>query len=49
MYDRKTSKGQPNVLDVLEVYGDKEFPKIGLRILFPDALFPFACIQKDEV
>ncbi|XP_027108120.2 nuclear pore complex protein NUP160 [Coffea arabica] len=44
----KTSKGQPNVLEILEVYGDKEFPKIGLQISFPDALFPFVYIQQDE-
>ncbi|KAL3538416.1 hypothetical protein ACH5RR_001782 [Cinchona calisaya] len=44
----KTCKSQPNVLEILEICGDKEFPKIGLRVLFPDTLFPFAYIQKDE-
>lgn len=37
------------MLDILEIYGSKEFPKFGLRIIFPDVLFPFAFICRDEV
>ncbi|KAI8023992.1 Nuclear pore complex protein NUP160 [Camellia lanceoleosa] len=41
-------KDQPNALEIQELYGYKEFPEIGLRIIFPDALCPFALICKDE-
>ncbi|KAA8545346.1 hypothetical protein F0562_020130 [Nyssa sinensis] len=41
-------KGQPHALEIVELCGSKEFPSIGLRILFPDALCPFALICKDE-
>uniref|UniRef100_A0A5B7BIU5 Uncharacterized protein n=1 Tax=Davidia involucrata TaxID=16924 RepID=A0A5B7BIU5_DAVIN len=41
-------KGQPHALEIVELCGYKEFPSIGLRILFPDALCPFALICKDE-
>lgn len=33
----------------MEFCGHKEFPKIGLQIVFPEALFPFAVICKNEV
>lgn len=45
----KIAKSQPNVLDILEVYSSEKFPQFGLRILFPDALLPFAHICRDEM
>ncbi|THG12689.1 hypothetical protein TEA_026816 [Camellia sinensis var. sinensis] len=45
---RRIHKDQPNALEIQELYGYKEFPEIGLRIIFPDALCPFALICKDE-
>ena len=33
----------------MELCAHKEFPRTGIRILFPDALCPFAFICKDEV
>ncbi|KAL9141071.1 hypothetical protein ABFS82_14G078800 [Erythranthe guttata] len=44
----KTSKTQSNLLDIVELRSHKEFSRIGLRLMFPDALFPFAFICKDE-
>ncbi|CAI9101446.1 OLC1v1038776C1 [Oldenlandia corymbosa var. corymbosa] len=44
----KISQTQSDILEVLEVVGNEEFPKFGLRIQFPDALFPFAHIEKDK-
>ncbi|WCJ32291.1 SUPPRESSOR OF AUXIN RESISTANCE1 [Euphorbia peplus] len=38
----------PRALELLELSPDKEFPRIGLRITFPDALCPFAYICKNE-
>lgn len=44
----KIHKNHPNALELQEFSGDKDFPKTGLRLLFPNALFPFAHICKDE-
>ncbi|KAM7478594.1 hypothetical protein LguiA_026807 [Lonicera macranthoides] len=41
-------KSQPHVLEIMEVCGYKEFPRIGLCIEFAEALSPFALISKDE-
>lgn len=46
---RKICRSQPNVLEIMEFCGHKEFPKTGLQIVFPEALFPFAVICKNEV
>ncbi|PHT62214.1 hypothetical protein T459_33953 [Capsicum annuum] len=45
----KICRSQPNVLEIMEFCGHKEFPKIGLQIVFPEALFPFAVICKNEM
>lgn len=42
-------KSQPCALDLVELCAHKEFPRTGIRILFPDALCPFAFICKDEI
>ncbi|XP_057965063.1 nuclear pore complex protein NUP160 [Malania oleifera] len=39
----------PRVLELLELCAGKEFPRIGLRIVFPDALSPFAFICESEI
>ncbi|KAG9144646.1 hypothetical protein Leryth_020942 [Lithospermum erythrorhizon] len=44
----RISASEPNVLKITELYGDKEFPRNGLRIVFRDALLPFAFICKNE-
>ncbi|KAI3448399.1 hypothetical protein Pfo_005064 [Paulownia fortunei] len=44
----KTRKSQSNLLEILELCSHKEISRIGLRLMFPDALFPFAFICKDE-
>ncbi|XP_052192841.1 nuclear pore complex protein NUP160 isoform X2 [Diospyros lotus] len=44
----RIQKDRPNALEINELCGYKEFPKIGLRIIFQDALYPFALICKDE-
>ncbi|KAF7127679.1 hypothetical protein RHSIM_Rhsim11G0112000 [Rhododendron simsii] len=41
-------KDNPHALEIQELCGYREYPKIGLRIIFPDALCPFAFISKDE-
>ncbi|PIN25902.1 Nuclear pore complex, Nup160 component [Handroanthus impetiginosus] len=45
----KTSKSQSNLLEILELCSHKEISRIGLRLVFPDALFPFAFVCKDEI
>ncbi|XP_059313417.1 nuclear pore complex protein NUP160 [Lycium ferocissimum] len=45
----KICRSQPNVLEIIEFCGHKEFPKTGLQIIFPEALFPFAMICKNEM
>lgn len=39
----------PNVLEIVELCGYKEFSRIGLQIEFANALCPFAFICKNEV
>ncbi|XP_042506201.1 nuclear pore complex protein NUP160 [Macadamia integrifolia] len=39
----------PNVVELVETSACNEFPRIGLRLIFPHALSPFAFICKDEV
>ncbi|RVW42695.1 Nuclear pore complex protein NUP160 [Vitis vinifera] len=46
---RRIHKSQPCALDLVELCAHKEFPRTGIRILFPDALCPFAFICKDEI
>ncbi|CAN1178565.1 Nuclear pore complex protein NUP160 [Linum perenne] len=41
-------KTHPNILELLQLSVQSEFPKIGLRIAFPDALAPFAHIQQNQ-
>ncbi|KAK7345518.1 hypothetical protein VNO77_16122 [Canavalia gladiata] len=41
-------KAQPQALQLLELAASKEFPRVGLRFTFPDALCPFAFICKNE-
>ncbi|XP_047324446.1 nuclear pore complex protein NUP160 [Impatiens glandulifera] len=41
-------KDKPRVLEIEELRASEEFPKTGLRIIFPDSLSPFALICKDE-
>ncbi|XP_057768055.1 nuclear pore complex protein NUP160 [Salvia miltiorrhiza] len=40
----KTSRSQANVLEILELCSHKDTPTIGLRLVFSNALFPFAFI-----
>lgn len=47
--DRKTSRSQSNLLEIIQLSSHKEMPRKGLRLIFPDALFPFAFVYKDEV
>ncbi|KAJ7972354.1 Nuclear pore complex protein [Quillaja saponaria] len=42
-------KTQPHTLELMELCASKEFPGLGLRITFPDALCPFAFIWKSEL
>lgn len=46
---RRIQKSLPNALELLELCADKEFPRIGLRITFPDALSASAFVCKNEV
>ncbi|CAI0427991.1 unnamed protein product [Linum tenue] len=41
-------KTHPNVLELLELSAESEFPKIGLRITFPDSLSSFAHIHQNQ-
>ncbi|CAN4108263.1 unnamed protein product [Withania somnifera] len=45
----KICRSKPNVLELVEFCSHKEFPKTGLQIVFPEALFPFAVICKNEM
>jgi hypothetical protein len=47
--DRKIHKALPHALELLELSANKEFPMIGLRINFPDALSPFAFVCQNQV
>ncbi|XXG76396.1 hypothetical protein AAC387_Pa08g0756 [Persea americana] len=42
-------KSLPHALELLELSGCEEFPKAGLRLMFPHALCPFAFVCKNEV
>ncbi|XP_073150700.1 nuclear pore complex protein NUP160 isoform X2 [Henckelia pumila] len=44
----KISKSHSNILELLELSNNNEIPSIGLRLIFPDTLFPFAFICKNE-
>jgi len=46
---RRIHKALPQTLELLELTASKEFPRVGLRFTFPDALYPFAFICKNEV
>ncbi|RDX92690.1 Nuclear pore complex protein NUP160, partial [Mucuna pruriens] len=46
---RRIHKAQPQSLELLELAASTEFPRVGLRLTFPDALCPFAFICKNEV
>ncbi|KAK1370532.1 nuclear pore complex protein NUP160 [Heracleum sosnowskyi] len=41
-------KSQPRQLEIVEFCGNKEFPRVGLQLQFPDALSPFAVICGNE-
>lgn len=47
--DRKIHKALPHALELLELSANKEFPMVGLRITFPDALSPFAFVCQNQV
>lgn len=42
-------KSLPLVLELLELSSSKQFPTIGLRITFPDALSPFVFLSSNQV
>ncbi|XP_061369060.1 nuclear pore complex protein NUP160 [Gastrolobium bilobum] len=42
-------KAQPQALELLELSASKEFPRVGLRFTFPDALCPFAFLCKNKI
>ncbi|KAL1554859.1 nuclear pore complex protein NUP160-like isoform X1 [Salvia divinorum] len=42
----KTSRSQGNVLEIVQLCSHKDTSTIGLRLVFPEALFPFAYICK---
>ncbi|CAK9141040.1 unnamed protein product [Ilex paraguariensis] len=46
--NRRIHRSQPHVLEIVEICANTELPRHGLQIMFPDALFPFALICKDE-
>ncbi|XP_057530266.1 nuclear pore complex protein NUP160 isoform X4 [Amaranthus tricolor] len=39
----------PHTIEILELNADKDIPRVGLRIFFPEALSPFAYICKNEI
>lgn len=45
----KIHKALPHALELLELSANKEFPMIGLRINFPDALSPFAFVCQNQI
>lgn len=47
--NRRINKNLPRAIELLELSANKEFPRIGLRITFSDALCPFAYICSNEV
>uniref|UniRef100_A0A2P2MJN9 Nuclear pore complex protein NUP160 isoform X3 n=1 Tax=Rhizophora mucronata TaxID=61149 RepID=A0A2P2MJN9_RHIMU len=42
-------KARPHMLELIELSAHKDFSGIGLRIIFPDALFPFAYISQNKI
>ncbi|XP_059445417.1 nuclear pore complex protein NUP160 isoform X2 [Corylus avellana] len=45
----KIHKALPHALELLELSANKEFPMVGLRITFPDALSPFAFVCQNQI
>ncbi|GLT68099.1 hypothetical protein SLA2020_403590 [Shorea laevis] len=45
----KIHKALPHALELLELSANKEFPMMGLRINFPDALSPFAFVCQNQI
>ncbi|XP_043806897.1 nuclear pore complex protein NUP160 isoform X2 [Manihot esculenta] len=45
----RINKNLPRAIELLELSANKEFPRIGLRITFSDALCPFAYICSNEI
>ncbi|XP_078175498.1 SUPPRESSOR OF AUXIN RESISTANCE1 [Carex rostrata] len=41
-------KNMPNALELFDISPTKEFPSNGLRLVFKDALYPFAFLYKSE-
>ncbi|KMT07804.1 hypothetical protein BVRB_6g146170 [Beta vulgaris subsp. vulgaris] len=39
----------PHAIEILELNADKDTPRVGLRVLFPEALSSFAYICKNEI
>ncbi|KAJ9550716.1 hypothetical protein OSB04_014761 [Centaurea solstitialis] len=46
--NRRINKASPNILEIVEFCSFAEFPRVGLRIEFANALCPFALICKNE-
>ena len=46
---RRICERMPHTIEILELNADKDIPRVGLRIFFPEALSPFAYICKNEV
>lgn len=46
---RRIHRLLPRTLELLELCANKEFPKLGLRITFPEALSPLVFLCKNEV
>ncbi|MQL92399.1 hypothetical protein Taro_025019 [Colocasia esculenta] len=41
-------KDLPNAVEMIEICPQREFPESGLRLIFPESLFPFAFVCRDE-
>lgn len=46
---RRICERLPHAIEILELNADKDTPRVGLRVLFPEALSSFAYICKNEV
>jgi len=46
---RRIHEEHPNVLEVIELGASKEFPSSGLRLIFQEAICPFAFLCEGEV
>ncbi|VFQ84848.1 unnamed protein product [Cuscuta campestris] len=44
----RIDRSQENVVEIMQLNDNKEFLKIGLQIVFPDALFPSTLLCKNE-